>query len=282
MNPLTGKRIVICADDYAQNQSITDGIVQLAEQKRINAISCMVNSASWDEWHPALQPLQPTTYIGLHLDFTHGEALSEAWKKHHGTQFQSLPVLLKNAYLRRLNPVAIADEIQAQLAVFTHSMKALPDFIDGHQHIHQFPGIREVLLAVCSKLPSSTFIRKTCHGWRDIFSVDGFPKRQLIAILGGATLINRLKQQSVSSNSSFSGIYNFKQAVNYRHYFKQFLRHSQHDGLIMCHPGKLSHDVSDPLRPSRHHEFDYFMSEAYLCDLAAHSFQLKQKVHASD
>ncbi len=282
MNPLTSKRIVICADDYAQNQSITDAIVQLAEQKRINAISCMVNSASWDAWHPALYPLQPTTYIGLHLDFTHGVALSHAWKKHHGTPFQGLPVLLKKAYLRRLNLEAVHAEIQAQIDVFTHSMNALPDFIDGHQHIHQLPVIREALLAACSKLPASTFIRKTSHGWCDMLSVDGFPKRQLITMLGGATLHNRLTQQSVASNSSFSGIYNFKQAVNYRDYFKQFLSRSQHDGLIMCHPGKSSHDVSDPLHSSRHHEFDYLMSDAYLSDLAGHAFQLKQKVHGSD
>ena len=276
MIPLISKHIIICADDYGQNRSISEGIVLLAEKKRINATSCMVNSRLWSEYHTALLPVQSTTFIGLHLNFTHGEALSTAWKKHDGTQFCNFATLLKNAYLQRLNRDVITAEIQAQLDAFTQAMNTLPDFIDGHQHIHQLPCIRDALFNVC---PSGMFIRKTSNCYRDLLSFDGFPKRQLIALLGGITLQHRLKTQSIPSNASFSGIYNFKQAANYRHYFKQFLAKSQDDGLIMCHPGNLSDDVSDPLHLYRHHELNYFMSDDYLTDLADHSFQLRCKHH---
>lgn len=275
------KNIILCADDYAQNSSISEGIIQLAKQNRINAISCMANSELWGELYPILFSVQSTTYIGLHLDFTHGNALSPTWKKYHGTQFQGLSSLLKNAWLRRLNPEAIAAEIQAQLDAFTYSLNVLPDFIDGHQHIHQFPVIRDALLAVCSERLPNSFMRKTSNGWRDMVVADGFPKRQLIALLGGVEFQYRLKQQSMPCNTSFSGIYNFKRAKNYRRYFNRFLTHSQHEGLIMCHPGKRSTDMDDPLGLYRHHEFDYFMSDEYLCDMKNHSFQLKQKVQLS-
>ena len=154
-------------------------------------------------------------------------------------------------------------------------MNACPDFIDGHQHIHQLPVIRDVLLSVCAN--SHVFFRSTSHGWSDVLSLDAFPKRQLITLLGGATFHKRLKQQNLARNSSFSGIYNFSNAANYRYYFKRFLMHSQDDGLIMCHPGNPSSDVHDPLRFCRHHELNYFMSDHYISDLVTTSFQLKCK-----
>lgn len=41
--------LCICADDFAQNESISEGILNLASKKRINATSCMVNSLFWQE-----------------------------------------------------------------------------------------------------------------------------------------------------------------------------------------------------------------------------------------
>ena len=164
MTRLTSKKqIIVCADDFGQNVAISEGIVQLAEQKRVNAISCMVNSEFWYDAYPALLGLQSSTYIGLHLNFTQGHALSDAWRNRHGTLFTGLPALLKHAYLSQLDTVAIRSEIKAQFEVFHQSMKAWPDFIDGHQHIHQLPGIREILIDVCADLPVDTFIRKTTN-----------------------------------------------------------------------------------------------------------------------
>lgn len=304
MTTLINKQIIVCADDYSQNKSISEGIVLLAEQRRINAVSCMANLESWTEFNTALHPLQPTTFIGLHLNFTHGEPLSADWKKHYGMQFSNLPVLLKNAYLKRLSVDVMTAEINAQMHAFTRSMNAYPDFIDGHQHVHQLPIIRAALGHCLNsnhchppeggepsliQYEGSTergsppsrgrqiIIRKTSNGWSDLLSTDGFPKRQIIALLGGIAFQKRLTQQSIPCNTSFSGIYNFKHAANYRKYFKQFLAHSQDGGLIMCHPGNLSDDLSDPLHHYRHQELNYFMSDDYLSDLSAQSFQLRVK-----
>lgn len=273
----TNKQIILCADDYAQNTAISEGILYLAEQGRINATSCMVNTTTWGEMHQALHPMQRTMYVGLHLNLTHGDALSSSWKKYYGMQLPSMSYLLKQAYLRRLNSEVIAAEIQAQLDAYTQAMNTPPDFIDGHQHIHQLPLIREALMSVYARLPSPVLLRKTCNGWPDLVSTDGFPKRQLIALLGGMAFKNRLARQNFPTNSSFSGIYHFKKAVNYRQHFNHFLHHSQDGGLIMCHPGNPSNDKTDPLHPYRHQELNYLMSDAYLSDMDSYSFQLKRK-----
>lgn len=271
------KTITLCADDYAQNIPISEGIIQLAEQQRINATSCMVNSNVWRETSPALLPIKSTTWVGLHFNLTHGNALSSSWRKNYGTTFPGMGRLLGLSYLRRLNVNVVIAELQAQIDAYTQSMNEYPDFIDGHQHIHQLPVIRDALLAVYANLPSGISIRKTSHNGMDLFKADGFPKRQLIALLGGLAFKKRLTAQSTPVNTSFSGIYNFKEAPNYRHYFQQFLKHSQDDGLIMCHPGHYSEDVSDPLYRYRHHELNYLMSDDYLNDLKSYSFQLKGK-----
>ncbi len=264
------KQIILCADDYAQNMAISEGIVHLAENNRINATSCMVNSPVWDAAHHALLPLQATLYTGLHFNLTHGNALSAAWKKHHGAKFPELPALLKSALCRRLNRDAVVAELQAQLDAYTKAMNAYPDFIDGHQHVHQLPVIRDAL-------PSGVFIRNTTRGWADLFSMDGFPKRQLIALLGGLALNKQLKRQGSPTNSSFSGIYEFSHSHQYRQYFTRFLSRCLDNGLIMCHPGNVSDDTQDPLHALRQYELAYFSSDEYLQDLSRYSVRLKRK-----
>lgn len=273
------KPLIICADDYGQNIAISEGIVCLAQQQRINAISCMVNSPHWNDVSAELLTLQASTYIGLHLNLTTGQPLSSAWRRREGEQFISLPRLLRKAYLRRLNVDIVATEIRAQIAVFANTMQVYPDFIDGHQHVHQLPIIRDALLKVLKedRLKPIAFVRNTNNGWFDLYSFKQFPKRQLIALLGGNLFRKRLKRHKIFTNTSFSGIYNFTNAKNYRVYFKRFLKQVSADGLIMCHPGYESDDHTDPLHAYRHHEFNYLMSDVFLSDLEDNSFHLIKK-----
>ncbi|HBI21265.1 MAG TPA: cellobiose phosphorylase [Legionella sp.] len=259
------KHIILCADDYGQNEAISAGILRLVQLGRINAVSCMVNMPSWAQASSALIGMKSSLYIGLHLNLT------------DGVPFTPLPVLIKNAYLRRLNVQAIAAEIQTQINAFVDAMEVYPDFIDGHQHVHQLPMVRDALLLVYKRMGLKAFIRNTHNGWHDLWSFQGFPKRQLIALLGGMTLRRLLVKQGISSNTSFAGIYPFHQSAHYRDYFKPFLGQIQEGGLIMCHPGDPSEDPTDPLSPYRHHELHYFLSDEFLSDLKANSIQLRCK-----
>lgn len=270
------KYIILCADDYGQNQTISDGIIQLAKHARINAISCMVNANGWAAASQELIPLQSSIYLGLHLNFTEGNALSAKWKKHHGCSFPSLQTIIKKASLQQLNSNAIIAEIQAQIDAYTHTMNAYPDFIDGHQHVHQLPMIRDALLKLYEALPQTIFFRKTSNEWRDLV-LNGFPKRQIIALLGGLSFSRELRQKNILCNTSFSGIYDFKNSEHYGQYFKQFLLQSRDGGLIMCHPGLPSEDKHDPLYQYREHELNYFMSNQFLNDLSEQSFHLSSK-----
>lgn len=268
------KEIILCADDYSQNTDICDGILSLLNKKRLNATSCLVNLPSWHETHNGLNEFKKEVYIGLHFNLTFGNPLSRIWKKQYGNSFNGLSPLLRRCYSTGYQRDAIYAEINAQVDAFTSTMGISPDFIDGHQHVHQLPAIRDVLIDLHVKEKWTGFLRNTSNGINDYLSLTGFPKQQLISLLGGSAFRHCLTQKSITTNTSFAGIYNFKNAVNYRNYFKQFLKFSKPGGLIMCHPGLRSTDTHDPLYQSRYHEFEYLMSDEFLKDLQKANFSL--------
>lgn len=268
------KLLILCADDYGQNAAIDEGILLLATNERINAISCMVNSANWPHSAHQLEQVKQNCLIGLHINLTFGQALSLKWQQTYTSQFNSLSSLMRKVYLNDCAPHCIEAEILAQLAAFQQTTGKNPDFIDGHEHVHQLPLIRDILLRIYKQEKLIAFCRNTSNGWQDFFSLKSFPKQQAILLLGGFVWRQRLKQRQIAANTSFAGIYNFAKAKNYRYYFQHFLQKSSHGGLIMCHPGKYSNDATDPLSPFRHLELNYFMSDAYLADLTQEKCQL--------
>ena len=277
------KNILLCADDFATNAAVSEGIITLATHQRINAISCLVNSVSWDEQCEDLFALQSTCWIGLHLNLTDGQPRSAMWQKHVGDKFKGLPYIVSHAYLNKLDASVVRAEIQAQLDIFTQRMHFYPDFIDWHQHVHQLPIVREALCDIYHAENLSCFFRNTSNGSDDYLSWTGFPKVQAIATLGGHSFKRCLIQAGIPANAHFSGIYPFANAARYRSYFKYFLNNTQTGGLIMCHPGLLSMDEADPLMVARQHEFNYLMSDMFLTDLSDNGVQLMVKdVPAND
>src|SRR5438876_1108370 len=145
------KRIVLCADDYGQALAISQGIIHLIKEGRLSATSCMVNTSHWLDHAKWLIPYQHQIDIGLHFNLTSGNILSPGYVLKHGENFFSLPILLLKTFFRNLDQVAIEAECHAQIDRFFDAMGFLPHYIDGHQHVHQFPIIREAVIAVYEK-----------------------------------------------------------------------------------------------------------------------------------
>lgn len=266
---MVSSNLIICADDYAQNAAISEGMLHLARVGRIQAISCLVNGKDWPTHAVALKSLTSTA-VGLHLNMTWGNALSSAWKKSYGASFLSLKEIIRLTYCKQLALQVLKEEVRAQWDCFVEHYGKAPDFIDGHQHVHQLPIVREALLAVYQEKQAKGFMRSTANGWQDLWSWDAFPKAQILWLLGGGTFRKRLGK--IPTNTSFSGFYPFRKSAQYREHFRQFLAKSKQHGLIMCHPGLASSDETDPLYLSRPDEYAYLMSDAYLEDLKEYHF----------
>ena len=246
------KSIILCADDYGQNREVSQGIVELIAQQRLSATSCLVTSPHWREQAQWLKPYLHSADVGLHFNLTEGEGLP------------SLKALLLRSHCGLVSVAAVKQELLRQLDAFEQEMGCLPVFIDGHQHVHQFPRVRQALLQVYQEHLRGTkiYIRCTAH----LPGERGF-KPWMIRHTGALNLERQLQRHNIPHNRSFAGIYSFQNPERYPSLFKHFLQHITDRGLIMCHPGLESADNKDPLQRSRAFEYRYFASESFLQDL---------------
>ncbi len=256
------KRVILCADDYGQNSAISQAIIELFKGKRLSATSCYVTSAGWATHGAWLKPFYGSVDIGLHFNLTEGKPQS----KELSTLF-SLKDLIIKAHLRKIDKPAITAELHAQLDQFIEQVGTLPDFIDGHQHVHQLPVIRDIVLTVYEERlrEKNTYIRSTGN-WRSLFrfGAPSYFKQLIIQLCGALPFRRQLIKKQIRHNSSFSGIYDFANSIHYAQLFPRFLDELQDEGMIMCHPGLLSSDPLDPINTSRQNEYQYFASDAFL------------------
>ncbi len=270
------KKMVVCADDYGQNPTISSVIRELAEKRRITAISCMTNSYFWPNEAKKLLSLQDNIDIGLHLNLTEGKALShfDTEKK----ELLSLKKLLLNTFTKKYTATRLEEELTAQFEQFTLEMGREPDFIDGHQHIHHLPQVREALLALYQKKnlgKKTVYIRSVAiNNWKQSFKQGYLLKRSIIHLTGATALQKELKKAGILYNPHFAGVYNFQQAKNYPNIFQQILKNCADKTLIMCHPGQQDNQAFDAIADSRMHEFSYLSSSLFIEDCKKFNIQL--------
>jgi predicted glycoside hydrolase/deacetylase ChbG (UPF0249 family) len=262
------KRIVLCADDYGQAPEVSQGIITLGKYGRLSATSCLVNSEYWLEHAKWLIPLKPQLELGLHFNLTEGKAISPVFIAKYGENLLPLPQLLRKAMLRQLDRQAVEAEFLAQVARFKEGVDAAPDFIDGHQHVHQFPVIRDVWMSAYEKAfkhMQKPYVRSVLPAINAMDFLTNF-KKIIIYCLGAKALKSLLHTHEIPHNTSFAGIYSFNQAAQYRDLFIGFLKASENGGLIMCHPGLLSENSADPIAKARYAEYQYFFGDHFLYD----------------
>ena len=217
------RRIQICADDFGFDRAISQGILDTIDAGVVSATSCMVLSPAWPHWAPALKEREGLADLGLHLDlneFAHYAA-------------RSLNGWIIAAY-RGAVPASLARPwIEAQLDAFEKRLCRAPDYVDGHQHLHQLPGIRDALLQVlCARYGHACALRITrSRQWRGA-------KAAIIGALGARALAAGARAEGLRVNRDFAGVYEFQPAADFAALLKWWLDSLPDGGLMMCHPGR--------------------------------------------
>lgn len=230
------KPVIVCADDFAIHAGASLGIAALARSARISATSAMVLSGRWSQDAPLLKDLPQAIDVGLHLDWTSDFAKASG----HG---MSLGAAMAKAALGGFGRGAAAQAtravIERQLDAFEAHWQAPPDHVDGHQHVHQFAGIREALVQALvarygdrpGRLPYLRIARAPA-GQADL-------KSRVIAAMGAHALEAELSLAGLSASPALLGIYDF--AGDQRRYaalMAGWLRAAPAAGIIMCHPSQ--------------------------------------------
>jgi predicted glycoside hydrolase/deacetylase ChbG (UPF0249 family) len=264
------RTLAVCADDFGQTPAISRGIAVLAQRGRLTAVSCLTNAEHWQASAPMLAELPHTVERGLHFNLTDGEPLSSELRS-RWPRLPSLLSLMAAAHLARLPLHAIECEWQAQWQRFADATGAAPGFVDGHQHVHHLPGVRDIVLDAARKC-AGLAVRNTGH----VIGPGNAIKRLLIERTGGIELQRRLVQRGIAHNAALVGTYDF-QDVDYRARMQRWLAALPlKEALLFCHPAAGTPDASmnDAIAPARLREGAYLGSEAFTEDLDAAGVKL--------
>lgn len=280
-------RLTICADDFGLNRPVDEAIIDLVREGRLNAVSCMAGgddfAQSASNLREAAENAPIKVEIGLHLTLTEYVPLGPMPTIAPDGHLPSVGALLLKSHLGGLKSAEIDAEAARQWGRFQDVMGRAPDFIDGHQHAHLMPGIREsVIEHARAKLPAHGWVR-SCLADHPELRLTTLSSWRVRIISGLARKMQRLVGNAgLSSNSHFYGINDFNKGEDFAGLMQDWLRlaASRSDwSVIMCHPGlpstigrKAADDrvkpVHDPIAARRPDEYAYFAGPEFPADLA--------------
>ncbi len=231
------RQLWLIADDFAQSEPIDRAILELAGKGLLSGTSVFAESAACRERAPDLRACTDLA-VGMHFSLTHSIEGRLCW---------SLTEVWRRSFLRQWSAQDLQKLWHAQLDAFEQALGRAPDYVDGHQHVHQLPQIREAMLHVLQErygrvLPLRSTVMRS---WRGL-------KAWVIQFLGGKSL-----PAHSCMNEDFAGVYHFE-ATAFEQEMQRWLDTLVDRGLIMCHPGH--YDPDDVLCASRPREYEALAS----------------------
>lgn len=226
--------LILCSDDFAFSRGVSETIAELARTGKINAISCMAAMPDWIADSELLHDLPDHVQIGLHLTLTEEVPLTPMPGLAPTGRLPAINPLSRMAARGRIPLDEAAAEIAAQFDAFVAGLGRPPAFVDGHQHAHALPGIRDIVLAETALRAPEAWIRD-CTDRLTAMLARPFIGKAIGSAWHSRGLRRAAAAVGLATNDSFAGHYDF--AGDYRALFPRFLRRPGGTHLVMCHPG---------------------------------------------
>lgn len=262
------KGFVLCADDFAMTAGVSRSILALAEAGRVTATSVMSGFPHWRQFAGGLRALTGRIDVGLHLNLTLGAPLTAAADLAPHGRFLPIGDLAKRALGRRLDRVRIEAEIGAQLDALEAGLGRPPDFVDGHQHAHSLPVIREALVAhLARRYPGVPVYLRNPIDRISAITRRGVGVQKALAVKAlGAGFAGCARRKGLDTNEGFGGFSPFDPRRDYGEDFARFLVAPGPRHLVMCHPGEIDDELMrlDPVVATRPLEAAFLASPRFL------------------
>ncbi len=269
-----GPPAILCADDYAMTEGVSAAIEELAAAERLSATSVLVTSRHWPAHAARIVGLRDRIAIALHLNLTLGEPAGPMPGLAPSGTFPSLGTVLRLALRRKLDAREIANEVSRQLDRFELHLGHPPDIVDGHQHVHALPQIRDAVLeTLASRFPSAKpLVRDPSDSPLAILTRGAAPVKALGLSILTASFGSRARTLGFPTNQGFSGVSSFDEHVPYEDELARFFRDPGKRHLIMCHPGFPDAELArlDPVVQRRRAEFEALRDSLDLPERIAH------------
>jgi predicted glycoside hydrolase/deacetylase ChbG (UPF0249 family) len=274
------RRIWLCADDYGISPSVNTAIRELIMRGRLNATSVMVVAPSFRRAEAIslgiLNSGHQRVAIGLHVTLTAPFVpLSHGFRPLRDGAFLPLEHTLRGAFLRRFSRQRLGVEIATQLKAFVTAFGRPPDFIDGHQHVHLLPQVRDAVLTVASEAAPHAWVRQ-CGRVTPLRHRLTDRKGHALDIMS-RTFRRRARRLGIHTNPAFAGTYAYEDKADYAELFPRFLHRLPPDSVVMCHPGFVDDELKrlDPLTLLREREYEFFIGNEFPRLLTEHGITLQ-------
>jgi predicted glycoside hydrolase/deacetylase ChbG (UPF0249 family) len=251
------RTIILCADDYGADAWRDDAIVELAAAGRISATTCFADSPSWPAAAARLKALPAGFRVGLHFNLTRPFGYGE----------RPLGWWLTQSALGGVDVRAVRAHLERQAGALEAALGRPPDFIDGHEHVHAFPGVRAALRGFAlAEAERGRAVR--VRALAPPFGHTDAPfKRRVIQRI--ATLRGAPGAAPAPLNSAFGGDYSLRANADFGALMADWLRAAPEGALLMCHPG-----AGEAASATARREFEFLRSERFAQLLAAARIEL--------
>ena len=142
------KLLAVNADDAGLHRDTDDAILRCANQGIVRNATVIVNGPTAETF--CRRAADAGIDLGLHLNLTLGPAMAgpaSTVTDAEGNFPQPKSVIWHRAMAGELDYNEIKAEVSAQVHAFL-SMVPDPSHVDGHNHVHLFPQVREVLAGI--------------------------------------------------------------------------------------------------------------------------------------
>jgi hypothetical protein len=269
--------VSVIADDYGLAPGLGVAIRDLIAQGRLQGTGCMTGSPHWPEEAKKLKELDGMAHVGVHLTLTDQQPLGPCPRLAPTAKFGAIARLTILSQLRALDRAEIAAELERQIDAFEAHFGRPPDFLDGHQHVHHLPIIRDVVVDLWHRrMGAKGWIRSCWEPPARILARDVDPIKTMIIAGLGAGLDSALKAKSIPHNRSFRGVYDLTGRVPFAKLFRAFTDRPSGPTLVMVHPGLVDAHLEavDPVTGQREVEYRYLASDECALDLARRGITL--------
>ena len=210
----------------------------------------MTDSPRWAEDGARLRDAGFGARAGLHFNLT---------ESFDGVPAQPLGTVMLKALARMLDRRMLRDAISRQLDLYEAVMGRGPAFVDGHQHVHVFPSVRELLLEELDRrYPQRPWLRNLSP----MALPKPFAKAMALQLMGAGQYGTQIASTGWPHNAAFGGLYDLTPDEDFPALMGSWLASLPQGGLIMCHPA-ISAQPDDVIGPARAAEYTWLMSDAW-------------------
>ncbi len=246
-------RFALCADDFGLSAAVNDGIVDLIRASRVRCTSVFSQAPAWPGAASALRELHRTAEVGLHLNLT---------RRFDGAHsIRPLGWWLFAAPRELVDAARIRTAFMSQIDLFTRHFGRLPDFVDGHRHVHALPVLRDVLtevIAECWRGMRRPWVRAPdC-----LLDEGGSPLKGWVVRQATSGFAAHVENAGLRCTRQLGGIYSPVAAASFARLMRGWLHQLPSGTLIVVHPGRNRRDPATSAAARRFEQYEYLRNRA--------------------